>query len=31
MPGKKDCISIKIGDSRIKLQKRLVFGIFKEI
>ena len=31
MPGKKDCIRIKVGDSRIKLQKRLVLGSFKEI
>ena len=31
MPGKKDCISIKVGDGRIKLQKRLVIRNLKEI
>ena len=31
MPGKKDCISLKVGDRRIRLQKRLVLGNLKAI
>ena len=31
MPGKKDCVSIKVNDTRISVQKRLLLGSLKEI
>ena len=31
MPGRKHCISLKVGDGWIKLQKRLVLGSLKAI
>ena len=31
MPGKKDCVSIKVNDTRISDQKRLLLGNLKEV
>lgn len=31
LPGKKDCVSVKLGDSRVMKQKRLILGNLKEI
>ena len=31
MPGKKDCMSIKVNDTRISIQKRLLLGNLKEV
>ena len=31
MPGKKDCVSIKVDDRRISVQKRLLLGNLKEV
>ena len=31
MPGKKDCVSIKVNDTRISIQKRLLLGNLKEV
>ena len=31
MPGKKDCVSIKVNDARILVQKILLLGNLKEV